>query len=520
MAFVTELLGYIGLDVDDASFNDAQNEIADITRGMGALIATASAMASAVAASAFAMVTEYAQSTTELSRMSKRLNISTDDLQEWTYAASQFGIEQEAMADGMKELSMRTAEFIQDGKANADIFQALGLSAADVSKYKNNISGLFEVIQDRISKVQDAGKRQFLADALFGGGLADVGGEFFSQASAGLAALRQEARESGFILSKEQIGEAEDFNKEIMSIQNSFSSLWKAVAANLLPVMKSIADEFNRFLKSNAKTIIDAITAAVNALTQSLKYLAVAAAIMGAYMLGSAALAAWASLIKLIAMARNGMLLLAAAEALANALNPGFLLAVGIGLAIAAITLLIQDFMLFLKEGEKADTLAGRIAKAFKVMGDDIKKIWLDITNVISKSIDAVTSKVKDMMPKWLIDSLSDAQDNVNNSELGPISQRKLSFAYPGGNANVISVPTSAPVTAPPTSAPTAAQSYAAGMAQANGVTPPVVHNTTTVGEIVINDSHDPQRTAQAVREELRKTNASTVKGLDTGVKY
>ncbi len=153
-------------------------------------------------------------------------------------------------------------------------------------------------------------------------------------------------------------------------------------------------------------------------------------------------------------------------------------------------------------------------------MGDDIKKIWLDITNVISRSIDAVTSKVKDMMPEWLIDSLSDAQNNANDSALGPMSQRKLSFAYPGVNGNVISAPTSAPVTAPPTSAPTAAQSYAAGMAQANGVTSPVVHNTTTVGEIVINDSHDPQRTAQAVREELRKTNASTVKGLDTGVKY
>ena len=60
MAFVTELLGYIGLDVDDASFNEAEQSVKDVTKVMAGLITIAASAATAVTGAAYAMVNDFA----------------------------------------------------------------------------------------------------------------------------------------------------------------------------------------------------------------------------------------------------------------------------------------------------------------------------------------------------------------------------------------------------------------------------------------------------------------------------
>lgn len=63
----------------------------------------------------------------------------------------------------------------------------------------------------------------------------------------------------------------------------------------------------------------------------------------------------------------------------------------------------------------------------------------------------------------------------------------------------------------------------AQGMAQANAGRGNVIttnSGNTTVGEIIVNGAENPVATAQAIRQELRRDNASRTKGTDTGVKY
>jgi len=70
-------------------------------------------------------------------------------------------------------------------------------------------------------------------------------------------------------------------------------------------------------------------------------------------------------------------------------------------------------------------------------------------------------------------------------------------------------------VIAPPT--------MAQGMAQANAGRGNVIttnSGNTTVGEIIVNGAENPAATAQAIRQELRRDNASRTKGSDTGVRY
>lgn len=502
MAFVTELLGYIGLDVDDASFNDAEQSVKDVTKVMAGLITIAASVATTVKGAAYAMVNDFANTATEIDQLTKRLNVNAEAFQATAFAAKSFGIEQGQLADGMKELSMRAGEFALDGKANADAFGEIGITQAQAKQYGNNIEGLFRLARNKLSEVKEQGKRQFLADALFGGGLADVGGEFFSQTSANIAALQKQARESGLVISQENIDMAREYTREMDLLQARIKGLWNIVSSNLLPIFTRITRQMKEFFDLHGDEIVNGLTAAIKGLIESIKYLGIAAAIAMPYLVGSAAIASWAKLIALtktltaaFATMRTGALMAWAAAALGPTL---------VGLAIGALILAIQDVYTYFTGG---DSITGRIIEGLgKPVVDKIKQAWSDLKKWFKDWIADVGQWFVDLIPDWLKKPAIEGRNTMITSGAGDPNTKQSPFLNPG------SVPS---VVAPPT--------MAQGLAQANAGRGNVIttnSGNTTVGEIIVNGAENPVATAQAIRQELRRDNASRVKGTDTGVKY
>ena len=502
MAFVTELLGYIGLDVDDASFNEAEQSVKDVTKVMAGLITVAASAATAVTGAAYAMVNDFANTATEIDQLTKRLNVNAEALQATVFAAKSFGIELDQLADGMKELSMRAGEFALDGKANADAFGEIGITQAQVKQYGNNIEGLFRLVRNKLSEVKEQGKRQFLADALFGGGLADVGGEFFAQTSEKIAALQKQARESGLVISQENLDMAREYTSEMESLQARIKGLWNIVAANLLPIFTRITRQMKEFFDLHGDEIVNGLTAAINGLIASIKYLGIAAAIAMPYLVGSAAIASWVKLIALtktltaaFATMRVGALLAWAAAAAGPAL---------VGAAILSLILVIQDIYTYFTGG---DSITGRIIEGLgKPVVDKIKQAWTDLKQWFKDWIADVGQWFVDLIPDWLKNPATKSRKQMIESGQGDPNTKQSPFLNPG------SVPS---VVAPPT--------MAQGMAQANAGRGNVIttnSGNTTVGEIIVNGAENPVATAQAIRQELRRDNASRTKGTDTGVKY
>lgn len=521
MAFVTELLGYIGLDVDDASFNEAEQSVKDVTKVMAGLITVAASAATAVTGAAYAMVNDFANTATEIDQLTKRLNVNAEAFQATAFAAKSFGIEQDQLADGMKELSMRAGEFALDGKANADAFGEIGITQAQVKQYGNNIEGLFRLVRNKLSEVKEQGKRQFLADALFGGGLADVGGEFFSQTSENIASLQKQARESGMVISQENLDMAREYTREMESLQARIKGLWNIVASNLLPIFTRITRQMKEFFDLHGDEIVNGLTAAINGLITAIKYLGVAAAIAMPYLIGSAAIASWAKLIALtnaltaaFATMRVGALLAWAAAAAGPVL---------VGLAIGALILAIQDVYTYFTGG---DSVTGRIIESFKGMDTSIRGIWDGLVNYIIDALGRIDKAIYNSMPEWMQETLSFLSGGSYNPNRNYRTQSNLQPDIPGheripGYAEIVKganrqldIPNDN-VIAPPT--------MAQGMAQANAGRGNVIttnSGNTTVGEIIVNGAENPVATAQAIRQELRRDNASRTKGTDTGVKY
>lgn len=541
MAFVTELLGYIGLDVDDASFNEAEQSVKDVTRVMAGLVTIAASVATAVTGAAYAMVNDFANTATEIDQLTKRLNVNAEAFQATAYAAKSFGIEQDQLADGMKELSMRAGEFALTGEGSfKDVASQLGLTREQVKSYGNDVNGLFDLVRDKLAGIQNQGQRQFLADALFGGGLADVGGEFFSQTSANIEALQKQAQESGLVISQETIDMAREYTREMDSLQARIKGLWNIVAANLLPVFTRITRQAKEFFDLHGEDIVDGLTAAINGLITAIKYLGVAAAIAMPYLIGSAAIASWAKLIALtntltgafLAM-RTGALLAWAAAAAGPVL---------VGLAIGALILAIQDVYTYFTGG---DSITGRIIESFKGMDSSIRGIWDGLVDYIIGALGRIDKAIYNSMPEWMQELMTFASGGSYNPNRNYNTQSNLQSDIPGheripGYAEIVSgenrqadipgherVPfngiTAPQVLVPPRITVTAPPTMAQGMAQANAGRGNVIttnSGNTTVGEIIVNGAENPAATAQAIREVLRRDNASRTKGTDTGVKY
>ncbi|ECV1080068.1 hypothetical protein EBL29_21315 [Salmonella enterica subsp. enterica serovar Cerro] len=541
MAFVTELLGYIGLDVDDASFNDAEQSVRDVTKVMAGLVTIAASVATAVTGAAYAMVNDFANTATEIDQLTKRLNVNAEAFQATAYAAKSFGIEQDQLADGMKELSMRAGEFALTGEGSfKDVASQLGLTRAQVKSYGNDVNGLFDLVRNKLAGIQNQGQRQFLADALFGGGLADVGGEFFSQTSANIEALQKQAQESGLVISQETIDMAREYTREMDSLQARIKGLWNIVASNLLPVFTRITRQAKEFFDLHGEDIVDGLTAAINGLITAIKYLGVAAAIAMPYLIGSAAIASWAKLIALtntltgafLAM-RTGALLAWAAAAAGPVL---------VGLAIGALILAIQDVYTYFTGG---DSITGRIIESFKGMDSSIRGIWDGLVDYIIGALGRIDKAIYNSMPEWMQELMTFASGGSYNPNRNYNTQSNLQSDIPGheripGYAEIVSgenrqadipgherVPfngiTAPQVLVPPRITVTAPPTMAQGMAQANAGRGNVIttnSGNTTVGEIIVNGAENPVATAQAIRQELRRDNASRTKGSDTGVKY
>lgn len=503
MAFVTELLGYIGLDVDDASFNEAEKSVKDVTKVMAGLVTIAALAATAVTGAAYAMVNDFANTATEIDQLTKRLNVNAEAFQATAYAAKSFGIEQDQLVDGMKELSMRAGEFALTGEGSfKDVASQLGLTREQVKSYGNDVNGLFDLVRDKLAGIQNQGQRQFLADALFGGGLADVGGEFFSQTSADIAALQKQAQESGIVISQETLDMAREYTREMDALQGRIKGLWNIVASNLLPIFTRITRQMKEFFDLHGEDIVDGLTAAINGLITAIKYLGVAAAVAMPYLIGSAAIASWAKLIALtnsmtgafLAM-RTGALLAWAAAAAGPVL---------VGLAIGALILAIQDVYTYFTGG---DSITGRIIDGLgKPVVDKIKQAWTDLKQWFKGWIADVGQWFVDLMPDWLKNPAIEGRNSMITSGAGDPNTKQSPFLNPG------SVPS---VVAPPTTAQ--------GMAQANaGRAANITTNSgnTTIGEIKVTTNQNGGDFAQQFKREMMRDNASRTKGSDTGVKY
>ncbi|HVJ27430.1 MAG TPA: hypothetical protein VM493_07790 [Vicinamibacterales bacterium] len=295
-----ELLARFSVSFDDKELkkgDKAVDGLADKLASLGKLL-----VAGAVVQGVTSFVTELANQANALKDHAASLGISTDQLQQWQYAASLSGSDAETLTASLGKLQKAVALSADGTGPAADAFRSLKVSLKDAHGATRNVSDIFGDAAAALSKIENPTERAGAAVALFGNSASKMN-EFLGQGAEGLAKLRAEATALGGGISPETAENAAAMNDSITRLNFAWLSLKSRLGGIILPLVE-------RFM-----TQVTTVTARVTKWTDKIGVLgknsnvaAAAAVVLGGAFLaaGIKAIAPWLPMIALF----GGLILL------------------------------------------------------------------------------------------------------------------------------------------------------------------------------------------------------------------
>jgi lambda family phage tail tape measure protein len=171
--------------------------------------------------------------------MSNRAGVAVETFQELEFAARQFGVQQDGLADGLKELALRADEFVKTGSGPAaEAFAALGLSREDLRENLDNVDALFDQVLSRFQNLDTQAQKIRVLDEVFGGTAGEQFLEFMDQGNNAIHDMRQSARDFGVVFSGEFIDKA-------VTAENQINTLGSVIKTNFQRgLIEGFVDEF------------------------------------------------------------------------------------------------------------------------------------------------------------------------------------------------------------------------------------------------------------------------------------
>lgn len=208
----------------------------------------------------------------QIAAEAQKAGVAVEAFQELGYAAQGALVNIDALTDGLKELQLRSDEFIVTGAGGgAEAFQRLGYTAEDLKTKLQDPAALFEEIIEKLGRLDKASQIR-IADELFGGS----GGEQFvrllSQGNGYIARMRQEARDTGNVLDAELIQRAVEIDRQFAKLAMTVGTQLKGALVGVVALMRDFTDMLNTTEQQSSATLqrrIDLLKAAAENMRKS-----------------------------------------------------------------------------------------------------------------------------------------------------------------------------------------------------------------------------------------------------------
>jgi hypothetical protein len=213
-----------------AAIDKASNHYTALSKSIGlvkgAAIGFAASFGAAQISQAAKAGLDYASS---LGETAQQLGVSTKALQEYTYAATQVGVDQATLEAGLAKLTRTLGEAQAGGKKQVAAFAALGITYAELQRLSPDEA--FRAVAKGLGEIADPAKRAAIEVDLFG-----KSGQKLDTLLAGgigqIDALARAANELGVVLSDEQIQKADDTADKLAALQTVLSANIASVVAD------------------------------------------------------------------------------------------------------------------------------------------------------------------------------------------------------------------------------------------------------------------------------------------------
>lgn len=157
------------------------------------------------------------------------------------YAARLSGSSAEEMGSALGKLS-RTMTEATSGGAQAQLFQAIGVSITDASGKMRSSTDVFRDVSEAFSRMEDGAAKTALAQEIFGkSGAALI--PIMNEGAEGIDRAAEEAERFGHVVTEEGAASSEKFNKAMTRMGMIGEGLAQRVAQNIAPQFSALADE-------------------------------------------------------------------------------------------------------------------------------------------------------------------------------------------------------------------------------------------------------------------------------------
>lgn len=247
-------------DMDKAR-NSVENTMAKISKAAGAAGVALGALGVTVGVGAFASWIRGAiDAADETSKLAQKIGVAVPQIAGLQLAFRQSGIDAGALQTSMSKLSVAIA----DGN---DAFVAMGISTKNADGTLKSTRDILGEVADKFKGYEDGAAKTALAVKLFG----KAGADLIPLLNGGADALDdfdKMAKKLGLTLDEDTAKRAEKFNDTLDLMGQGFSGISRQVAAQLLPTLEGLADQFFSAMTEGdrLKVIGDALATGMKAL--------------------------------------------------------------------------------------------------------------------------------------------------------------------------------------------------------------------------------------------------------------
>lgn len=224
----------------------------------GAAIAIAAVEAAVVAtATALADATiNTAGLADEVLTLSTVTGISAETIQAMNYASELLDVSTDTMTGSMTKL-LRTMNSAQDGTGDAaEAFAALGIDITDEAGNLRDNEDVFWDIIDALGEIDNATERDATAMSLLGRSAQELN-PLIEAGSGAFEELRQEALETGYIMSDDTLDAFSALDDNMQRLNNGATAARNALGGILLPILTDLSEEGVSLLSDFTNALLD-----------------------------------------------------------------------------------------------------------------------------------------------------------------------------------------------------------------------------------------------------------------------
>lgn len=270
--------------IDGTQFKNLQKQVALFNRSMQNVAATAGdvagriggpflALAGSVGFSLQQSVTSFASTGDALDKMSQRIGITAEQLQEFSYAATHAGAAPEDLEDALKDLGEHMAEIANGIDTSSDaftLFQKLGIEMKDASGNMRPVEQVFLDLADAIQRNEDPALRAKMAMATMG----DSGRKLIPMLAGGSDGLKQmaaQARDLGLVMSNDAVASAATMTDHMDDMRAVIGSVGNTIGAKLAPTVIRMSDRFRDLAAANREAFSQKFASVAERLAETIE---------------------------------------------------------------------------------------------------------------------------------------------------------------------------------------------------------------------------------------------------------